>query len=96
MVRRLLFPVTLVQDDGRQAKVADLDLHVVAQKDIAELQVAMDDLVVVHESTRFHDLPHVVSHLWFCQSFASLDQLHEGLVMHRNRMLCLGCGVFST
>jgi hypothetical protein len=80
VVRRLLFPVTLVQDDGRQAKIADLDLHVMAQKNIAELQVTMDDLVVVHERARFHDLPHVVSHLWFCQSFAPLDHFHEGLV----------------
>lgn len=60
-----------------------------AEKDVAKLQIAMDDLVVVHEGTRFHDLSHVVPHLWFCQSFAPLDQLHESLE-HREGEIVLG------
>lgn len=66
-----------------------------AEKDVAELQITMDDLVVVHEGARFHDLPHVVPHLWFCQSFAPLDQLHESLE-HSEEEHCIRVCVFFT
>jgi len=58
-------PVVVVLESSGQAKVADLDMEVVVEEDIAQLQVTVDDTLAVHVGDSLQQLHHVESHLGF-------------------------------
>ena len=75
----LLFPRVL--DESGKTKVANLDVHVHVKEDVAEFQVAVDNLVVVHVVAGTKELNHEVSRLWFGETLAAAEQVHEGAVV---------------
>ena len=58
-----------------QAKVANLYLHVLVQEEVAQLQVAVNDRVVVHVLDPREDLHHVVARLGLQVGSAALDNV---------------------
>jgi hypothetical protein len=52
-----------VLEPGGQAKVADLDVEVVVEEDIAQLQIAMNHALAVHVGDSLQQLHHVKPHL---------------------------------
>ena len=66
-------------DDGGEAKVAHFDLEVAAQEQVAELEVAVDDVACVHVPDRREQLQHVVLDLGLGQPLPALDQLRQRL-----------------
>lgn len=73
-----LFPLALKVNSGRQTEIANLELHVVVQKQVAQLQVSVNDFVVVQVLAREHYLPHEVARLGLRDRFAPLVHFHEG------------------
>ena len=66
---------------GGQTKVSHLDVEVLVQKEIAQLEVAMDDVDAVHVPNGVKELLHVVLDLRLCESLPSLDHFVHGLVL---------------
>lgn len=66
---------------GGQTKVSDLDVEVLVEEEVAELEVAMDDVDAVHVSDGVKELLHVVLDLRLRESLPSLDHFVHGLVL---------------
>jgi hypothetical protein len=75
-----LLPLARALDKGGQTEVADFDVHVRVKEKIAELQVAVDDLVSVHVMAGTNKLNHKKSGLWFCEDATTVEHVHEGAV----------------
>lgn len=73
-----LFPL-LIQDNSCQTEIANTDMHVVGQKEVTQLQVSVDSLLLVEVRASFNELSHVISDFGLCQSLPSFDKIHEGL-----------------
>ena len=74
-----LLLLALILKLGGQPEVSKLDLHVLVEEEIAELEVAVDDLVLVQVLERVDDLGEVALHLDLGEPLAALDELVEGL-----------------
>ncbi len=72
-----LFAFALEIDACGQAKVADLELHVVVEEQVAQLQVTVNDFVVVQVLTSQDDLTHKIAGLGLSDGLTSLVHLHE-------------------
>ncbi len=68
-------------DPARQAEVADLNVHGFAQEEVPELQVAVDDVAVVHEGDGVDDLQHEEARLLLRERLAPLDHLVHALIV---------------
>ncbi len=55
--------VVLVLEPRGQAKIADLDVEVVVEEDVAQLQIAMNHALAVHVGDSLQQLHHVKPHL---------------------------------
>ena len=66
---------------GGQTKVSDLDVEVLVQEEIAQLEVAMDDVDAVHVSDGVQELLYVVLDLRLRESLPPLDHFVHGLVL---------------
>lgn len=69
---------SVVFDTSGQAKVADLYMQVVVQEEIAELEIAMDDFVVVKVLDAAHNLMDVITAFVFSNDLSALMQFHHG------------------
>jgi len=76
-----LLLLALELDLGGQAEVAQLDLHLLAEEEVAQLEVAVDHLVLHQVLHRVQDLQQVALHLDFRQPLAPLEQLVQRLVL---------------
>lgn len=76
-----LLALAVVFDASSQAKVANLDMQVVVQEEIAELEIAMDDFVVVQVFDPADNLMDVVAAFVFSNDFSALMQLHHGALL---------------
>lgn len=72
--------VPFVANARGQPEVAYLGVHLVVDKNVAQLQVAMDDPCLMNIRKGLDDLADVRAGLELCQSFPSLDQILEGVV----------------
>ena len=72
----LLFSLPVEVDARRETEITDLEFHVVIEKEIAQFQVTMNNLVVVQILARSHNLFHEVARLRLCDGLASLMHLH--------------------
>jgi hypothetical protein len=75
----LPLPLAIMFDDGSQTKITNLEIHVSAQKDVAQLKIAMDNAVVVHILDGAKKLPHIKSDFGFREPFSLFDHVDEGL-----------------
>mmetsp|Transcript_24372 Transcript_24372/g.70101 ORF Transcript_24372/g.70101 Transcript_24372/m.70101 type:complete len:311 (-) Transcript_24372:1790-2722(-) len=66
---------------GGETKVSDLDVEVLVEEEVAELEVAVDDVDVVHVADGVEELLHVVLDLRLRESLPSLDHFVHGLVV---------------
>lgn len=76
-----LLALAVVFDTRSQAEVANLDVQVVIQEEIAELEIAVDDFVVVEVFDPAHDLVDVVAALVLGNDLSALVQLHHGALL---------------
>lgn len=65
---------------GGQPEVADLDLHVAGEEEVAQLQVAVDHAVTVQLSEGSHNLDRLALHLKLSQSFSPAQQIIHCLI----------------
>jgi|ERR1700761_7338784 len=88
----LLLSFTRTFDQGRKTEVTNFNIHVRVKEKITKLEVAVDDLVVVHEATRANDLHHEESRFWFCKSPPLTKHIHHRL----ETMTCYQLCVYTT
>ena len=74
-----LLALAVVLEPRGQAKVADLELHVVVEEEVAQLQVAVDDALPVQVLHAQQQLAHEVARLRLRDRLAPLVQLHQTL-----------------
>lgn len=72
-----------------RSPLTDLHLHVIVQKQVAQLEVAMDDAVAMQVLAAQDDLPQVVAGLGLRQGFPTLVQLQQGLGERRTARAAL-------
>lgn len=65
---------------GSEAKVANLSIHPRVEKDVAHLQVTVDDSFTVHVFDSTRNLDGVEAHFGFGETFSPLDHIHERAV----------------
>lgn len=75
-----LLALTRILNKRRQSEITDLDVHVAIQKDVAQFQVPMDDLVVMHIVARADELNHEESRFRLGEASTSTKQVHERAV----------------
>mmetsp|Transcript_25506 Transcript_25506/g.61327 ORF Transcript_25506/g.61327 Transcript_25506/m.61327 type:complete len:397 (-) Transcript_25506:312-1502(-) len=68
-------------DATRQAKVSDLDVHGLGEEEVAELEVSVDNVAIVHEAHGLHYLVHEEARLLFCERLPAFDHLVDALVV---------------
>ena len=73
-----LLSLPRVLNECREAKVANLDVHVPVEEQIAELEVAMDDLVCVHVVAGTDELDQEKAGLWLGEAATAAKHVHEG------------------
>ena len=66
---------------GGQAEVAQLDLHLVVEEQVAQLQISMDDSVLVQVLQSMDNLSRVALHFKFMQALSSFQKLIHALVL---------------
>jgi len=71
----------LVLDARREPEVTHFDVHVAVEKQVAEFEIAVNDVLVVHVPCRLQELSHVIGRFRFGHSFAAFDQFVETLVV---------------
>lgn len=79
MQSRCNLHIPVVVDPRGQAEVPDLHDHVLCEKHVAQLQVAMNDLLLVHVGYSLGQLAHVVAYLRLSQRPAVFQYVHEAL-----------------
>lgn len=72
-----LFTLAWLFDQCGQAKVAHFDVHVPVEKEIAELEVSVDDLVGVHIVASPDDLDEEKTCFGFGVSFSTTEHVHH-------------------
>ena len=61
---------------GSQAKIAQFDIHVAVEKDVAHFQVSMRDISLVEVFDCAAELNHEPAYLGQAQAFPLMDHLH--------------------
>jgi len=75
----LLFALAFKVNTCGKTEIADLQLHVVIQKQIAQLQISVDDFVVVQILTSQNNLTHEITGFRLSDGLSSLVHFHERL-----------------
>ena len=74
--------VLLVRDqEGSEAKVADLDVHMLVEEDVPHLQISVDDVLVMHVFDGAAGLDEIRAHLWLREVPSPPDHVHHGPVV---------------
>lgn len=64
-------------DECSESKVANFDIHVRIQEEVAKFEITMDDLMRVHVVTSSNKLNHEESSLRFGEAAAAAKHIHE-------------------
>lgn len=72
-------PVIVVLQTSSKPKVADLEVQLGVEENVAKLKVTMYDAPAMHVGDGFKKLHHVILYFSFRESFASLDQVGQAL-----------------
>lgn len=78
--RAALFPLAGELDQRSQAKVADAEVHVLIEHQVAEFEIAVDDRVGVHIVARADELSEVEPRLGFRVAFAGAEDVEHRLL----------------
>jgi hypothetical protein len=54
-------------------------MHVVGQKEVAQLEISVDSFLLMKVEASFDEFFHVISNLGFSQPLPPFDEVHEGL-----------------
>jgi hypothetical protein len=73
--------VFFVVNHRGKAEVSDFQVHALSQKQVAELEVSVDYVIVVHVRYPLHQLLDVEPSFDFVESLASFEQVGERLVV---------------
>jgi len=73
--------LVLVFDARRQPEIADFDFNVLVEEQVPQLEIAVDDVFVVHVPDGQNQLRHEVRRLRLRQALPSLDHLVHALVV---------------
>lgn len=73
-----LLPLTRILDQRCESKVSHLDIHVAVKEEIAELQIAVDHLVLVHVVTGTNQLDHEEARFGLGEFASAAEHVHEG------------------
>ena len=76
-----LFAFTRVFDESRETKIANLYIHIAIEKDVAELEVSVDDLVGVHVVAGTDELDHEEAGFGLGEASSSAEHVREGAVV---------------
>ena len=68
-------------DEGGETEVAYFDVHISVEEDVAKLEVAMNDLVVVHILACANELDHEEASFRFCEAPSTTEHVHEGAIV---------------
>lgn len=60
-----------------ESKVTDLGVHILVEKNVSDLEVAVNDTLGVHVLDSAGNLDTVKAHLGLCQAFTPLDHVHQ-------------------
>lgn len=77
--KNVLFSFAIVVDPCCQTEITKLNIQLIAQKEITQLQVAVDDLRFMQVQYSRRDLVHKEPDFWLCQHSPSFVQFHERL-----------------
>lgn len=72
-----LLALTGAFDECSESKVANFDIHVRIQEEVAKFEITMDDLVRVHVVTSSNELNHEESSLRFSEAATAAKHIHE-------------------
>ena len=86
-----LLALPIVQNLSGQPKVCDLEVHLLIDKNVTKLQVAVDDVLAVHVDHAVQQLHHVELRLRLRQPLALLHKVHQRLRVRR-KALARGAG----
>ena len=70
---------TCHQESGK-SKIANFRVHLGIEKDVAHLQITVDDTFAVHVLNRTSDLDRVETDLGLGETFPSLHHIHQGTI----------------
>lgn len=73
-----LLPLARILDQRRKPKVSHLNIHVTVKEEIAELQVTVDHLVLVHVVTGTNQLDHEEARFGLGEFTSAAEHVHEG------------------
>lgn len=73
-----LLPLTRILDQCRKPKVSHLNIHVPVKEEIAELQVTVDHLVLMHVVAGTNQLDHKEARLGLGEFASAAEHVHEG------------------
>ena len=86
IVRNSLLALAVKCDGGGETKVANLHVHAWSEKQVAELEVAVDDFSAMHVLCSKHNLHEVIARLCLCEGAPALMQLHHRLQARRKEV----------
>ena len=72
-----LLPLAGVLNESRKPKVANLDVHIRIQEEVAKFQIPVDDLVGVHVVACADELDHEKASFGFGKSATAAQHVHE-------------------
>lgn len=84
VVRRTAYGFALfifIFQAGSQAKISYFDIEVLIEEQVTKLQIAVDDVLVVHVDHGLEQLPHEESCLGFGEPISAFDHLIEALIV---------------
>ncbi len=79
MTANILATVVSRVDACGESEISNLDAHTLAEKQIAQLEIAVNDALFVHVLRRVDDLLEIVARLGLGEFLARLDEFHHRL-----------------
>ena len=70
-----------------EATIANIDIHVPAEEQIAELEVAVNVVVGVHVVAVTDELDHEEAVLWLGEGVTTAEHVHKGTKGHSSRVM---------
>ena len=70
-----------IVDAGGQSQITDLDVQLLVEKQIAQFEIPVNDILVVQVLDCIQQMSHVVCGFGFRQSFATFEQFIQTLIV---------------
>lgn len=71
----------LVFDTRGETEITNFDVHILVEKEIAEFEIAVNDMGFVHVTSRMNQLLQEIGCFRFCESFSPFDHFIETLIV---------------